>query len=237
MSAPRILLIEDEPGLRLTVGDRLRAEGYTVETAADGETGLKTALASTFQLIVLDVMLPRRSGLDVLRDLRREGNSTPVLILTALGETPDKVVGLKLGADDYLTKPFEMMELTARIEALLRRTSAAAAPELARFSFGHVEVDFRRTEVKRKGSVVPLSAREFQLLRYFISHRGETLSRERILKDVWGYAGNPVTRTVDVHVSGLRQKLEADPKEPQYIVTLHGLGYRFSDEPGDVKSA
>ena len=229
MTGHRILLIEDEPGLRLTVGDRLRAEGYAIEAATDGETGLETALAQSFSLIILDVMLPRKSGLDVLRDLRREGCGTPVLILTALGQTPDKVVGLKLGADDYLTKPFEMMELLARVEALLRRSVAPVSD--SPFRFGEIEVDFRRTEVRRGGTPQQLSAREFQLLRYFIGHRGETLSREQILKDVWGYQGNPTTRTVDVHVSGLRQKLEADPKQPEFILTQHGLGYRF-----DVKS-
>jgi two-component system alkaline phosphatase synthesis response regulator PhoP len=227
----RILLIEDEPGLRLTVGDRLRVEGYAVETAADGAAGFERGLHEAFDLIVLDVMLPRKSGLDVLRDLRREGCGTPVLMLTALGQTPDKVVGLKLGADDYLTKPFEMMELLARIEALLRRSATSTpSPSPTRFRFGAIEVDFRSTEVLRNGVLVQLSAKEFQLLRFFIEHRGETLSREAILREVWGYASTPNTRTVDVHVAGLRQKLEADPKEPELIATLHGLGYKFTGQ-------
>jgi two-component system, OmpR family, alkaline phosphatase synthesis response regulator PhoP len=227
----RVLLVEDDRGLRLTVGDRLRAEGYEVEVAADGASGYDKARGNPFDLIVLDVMLPRKSGLDVLRDLRRDGIATPVLMLTALGQTSDKVVGLKLGADDYLTKPFEMAELTARVEALLRRPAAttAAAP-LERFRFGALSVDFRRTEVTLDGQRVTLSARELELLRYFIEHRGETLSREKILRDVWSYSSMTMTRTVDVHVGALRQKLESDPKKPVLILTVHKLGYKFTGE-------
>ena len=224
----RILLVEDEPGLRITLSDRLRSEGYHVETAADGEEGLERATRGSFDLIVLDIMLPRKSGLDVCRDLRQRGFTTPILMLTARGQTVDKVIGLKLGADDYLTKPFEMPELLARIEALLRRARQAPAQPGSTHRFGSIQVDLRGTEVLRDGKQVPLSAKEFQLLRYFIEHPGETLTREKLLSDVWGYGETMSTRTVDVHVAWLRQKLENDPKQPQLIVTVHGLGYKFA---------
>ncbi|HSB15618.1 MAG TPA: response regulator transcription factor [Bryobacteraceae bacterium] len=223
-----ILLVEDEPGLRITLSDRLHSEGYQVETAADGEEGLERAAGGPFDLIVLDIMLPRKSGLDVCRDLRQRGFTTPILMLTARGQTVDKVIGLKLGADDYLTKPFEMPELLARIEALLRRARQAPAQPGSTHRFGSIQVDLRGTEVLRDGKQVPLSAKEFQLLRYFIEHPGETLSREKLLSDVWGYGETMSTRTVDVHVAWLRQKLENDPKQPQLIVTVHGLGYKFA---------
>jgi two-component system alkaline phosphatase synthesis response regulator PhoP len=223
----RILLVEDEPGLVLTLTDRLVSEGYSVEAASDGQLGLERAVASPFDLILLDVMLPRMNGFDVCRDLRRRGLETPVLMLTARGQTVDKVVGLKLGADDYVTKPFEMAELLARVEALLRRAPAAAPLDPDSYHFGEVRVDFRRAEVERGGEAVELSAREFKLLRYFVEHRGATLSRDELLNGVWGYDAMPLTRTVDVHVAWLRQKLEANPRRPQYIVTIHGLGYKF----------
>ncbi len=222
----KILLVEDEPGLRMTIGDRLRKEGYGVETSADGQDGYDQASRGAFDLIILDLMLPRKSGLDVCRDLRQDGLATPILMLTARNQTVDKVLGLKLGADDYLTKPFEMLELIARVEALLRRAAGSRSPA-ASCSFGNVRVDLRRTEVLRDGSPVALSAKEFQLLSYFIKHRGETLSREQLLQEVWGYTSTPYTRTVDVHVAWLRQKLD-DPKQPRWIVTVHGLGYKFT---------
>jgi two-component system alkaline phosphatase synthesis response regulator PhoP len=204
-----------------------------VEAAGDGVAGLERASAERFDLILLDVMLPRKNGLDVCRDLRQRGVSTPVLMLTARGQTVDKVLGLKLGADDYLTKPFEMMELLARIEALLRRAqgaaqSAASSTQVSTYQFGAVEVNFRTARIVKDGKPVTLSAREFQLLKYFIEHRGATLSREELLNEVWGYESMPSTRTVDVHVAWLRQKLEANPKYPEHILTLHGLGYRFT---------
>jgi two-component system alkaline phosphatase synthesis response regulator PhoP len=222
----KILLVEDEPGLLLTLSDRLRSEGYHVETAADGPKGLERASSDQYDLIILDIMLPRKSGLDICRDLRQQGFTTPILMLTARGQVVDKVLGLKMGADDYLTKPFDMMELLARTEALLRRPAPLAAA--GAYQFGNLRVDLRSTAVSRDGEQITLSAREFQLLRYFIEHRGETLSREELLKNVWGYAALPATRTVDVHVAWLRQKLESDPKRPQYILTLQGLGYKFS---------
>lgn len=224
----QILLVEDEAGLVMTVSDRLRSEGYAVEVARDGHEGLERALKDPFDLIVLDVMLPRKSGIDVCRDLRQRGIASPILMLTARSQTVDKVLGLKIGADDYVTKPFDMLELLARIEALLRRVPGAPLSSAIVHRFGAVRVDVRRTEVWRDGQQVALSAREFQLLRYFVEHPGETLSRQELLKEVWGYGGAPSTRTVDVHVAGLRQKLETDPKQPQLILTVLGLGYKFA---------
>lgn len=223
----RILLVEDEPGLVMTLTDRLRSEGFAVETAADGDAGLSRAAGEAFDLIILDVMLPRRNGFDLCRDLRQQSVLTPIIMLTARGQVVDKVVGLKLGADDYLTKPFEMMELLARIEALLRRAPAAPAAEPETYQFGPVRIDFRRAEVELDGEPVELSAREFQLLRYFVEHRGSTLSRDELLNEVWGYNAMPSTRTVDVHVAWLRQKLEPNPRHPRFILTVHGLGYKF----------
>jgi two-component system alkaline phosphatase synthesis response regulator PhoP len=224
----KILLIEDEPGLRLTMSDRLRSEGYQVETASDGRDGYSKAAGGANDLIILDIMLPYKSGLDVCRDLRQNSITTPILMLTARNQILDKVLGLKLGADDYLTKPFEMLELLARVEALLRRSATSSRGPEAIYEFGDVRVDFRRTVVLRKGDPVTLSAMEFQLLRYLIEHREDTLSRETLLHEVWGYANPPSTRTVDVHISWLRQKLEDDPKQPRWILTMHGLGYKFA---------
>ncbi len=230
MSKKRVLLVEDEPGLVLTLTDRLESEGYAVDAAREGGEALKKASDGAYDLIVLDVMLPGKSGLDVCRELRSRGASTPILFLTARGEVADKVVGLKLGGDDYLTKPFDMMELTARIEALLRRgegSGADGASAIRRYAFGDVEVDFRKAEVTRDKAPVELSALEFKLLKYFIENRGATLSREELLSRVWGYDAAIHSRTVDVHVSGLRQKIEPNPARPQYVVTVHKLGYRF----------
>jgi two-component system alkaline phosphatase synthesis response regulator PhoP len=222
----RILVVEDEAALRLALSDRLRSEGYEVEVAGDGDQGWERARAGGFDLILLDVMLPGRSGFDLCRDLRREGIDTPVLMLTARGEVLDRVLGLKLGADDYLVKPFETAELLARIEALLRR--AQPDTEAGTFAFGDVRVDFRRVEVTKGGEPVELSALEFRLLRYFVEHRGEVLSRDRLLDEVWGYSADVFSRTVDQHVATLRRKIEADPRRPRHVVTVHGLGYRFT---------
>jgi two-component system alkaline phosphatase synthesis response regulator PhoP len=226
-SAARVLVVEDEAGLRLTLSDRLTSEGFEVEVAADGEAGLSSAASGVFDLIVLDVMLPRMNGFDVCREVRRRGVTTPILMLTARGQVVDKVVGLKLGADDYLTKPFEAIELVARLEALLRRRPSGAVSGGHTFRFGDVVVDLRKMEVTRGGQTMELSAREFKLLRHFISHRGATLSRDELLTEVWGYDEMPLTRTVDVHVAGLRQKIESNPKSPEFILTVHGLGYKF----------
>jgi two-component system, OmpR family, alkaline phosphatase synthesis response regulator PhoP len=223
----RLLLVEDEPGLVLTLTDRLAKEGYDVDTTVDGESALERAASGAFDLVLLDIMLPRMNGFDVLRELRRRGVETPLILLTARGQVVDKVVGLKLGADDYVTKPFDMGELLARIEAKLRRAPVAPRPS-ERYQFGDIRVDFRSAEVTRRGEPIELSAREFQLLRYFIEHRGAALTREELLNEVWGYNAMPSTRTVDVHVAWLRQKVEPTPRHPQYILTVHGMGYKFA---------
>ncbi len=222
----RILLVEDEPGLVLTLTDRLRDEGYLVETAGDGETGLERAASERFDLVLLDVMLPRRNGFDMCRALRERDILTPVIMLTARGHVADKVSGLKLGADDYVTKPFEMVELLARIEAQLRRAPFALSAA-GTYEFGSIRIDLRSAEVHRDGAEVELSAREFRLLCYLIEHRGATVSRDELLTEVWGYRAAPSTRTVDVHVAWLRQKIEPNPRHPQYLLTIHGLGYKF----------
>ena len=226
----RILLVEDEPGLCLTLSDRLQTEDYSVEVASDGEAGFNQAANQAYDLILLDLMLPNKNGYEVCRDLRQPGLATPILMLTARDQTMDKVLGLKIGADDYLTKPFEMPELLARIEALLRRATRTFTSAPLIYQFGPVRIDFRKTEILRNGETVEFSAKEFQLLRYFIDHKGETLSREVLLQEVWGYASIPYTRTVDVLVAWLRQKLEDDPKQPKWILTIHGIGYRFAGE-------
>jgi two-component system, OmpR family, alkaline phosphatase synthesis response regulator PhoP len=228
-----ILLVEDDPGLVMALTDLLHAEGYQVKSAVNGLEGLEMASGrDRFDLIILDVMLPGKGGFDVCRDLRQRGITTPVLMLTARGQVIDKVLGLKLGADDYLTKPFEPLELLARMEAIMRRRQA---PPLAQalaetYRFGAVTVDFRSTEVRRDGQLVELSAREFQLLRYFIEQRGAMLSRRQLLREVWGYETAVLTRTVDVHVGLLRQKLEEDAKNPRHFLTMRGHGYKFAAE-------
>jgi len=220
-----ILLIEDEEGLRMTVGDRLRSEGYVVDFAVDGKEGLNKATNLPFDLIILDIMLPHRSGLDVCHDVRVAGLATPILLLTARDQIADKVVGLKLDADDYVTKPFDTLELMARVEALLRR--AHPNPTHRVLQFGPLRMDVRATEVTRDGNEVELSALEFQLLRHFMEHPGETLSRNELLQEVWGYEDGTFTRTVDVHIVSLRHKLEKDPKHPELILTVAGMGYKF----------
>ena len=226
--AQRILLVEDEPGLVLTLTDRLSSEGYDVESVLDGESGLQQAMSGGFDLMILDVMLPRKSGFDVCQDLRREGVNIPILMLTARTQVVEKVLGLRLGADDYLTKPFDFMELVARVEALLRRARQERIPQLNGYQFGRVHVDFERALVLRDEKPVVLSAREFQLLRYMIERRGAVLTRDELLTEVWGYLAMPSTRTVDVHVAWLRQKLEENPQVPQHILTIRGLGYKFA---------
>lgn len=223
----RILLVEDERGLVRTLTDCLSGEGYMVETALDGEAGAKMAAEENFDLLVLDVMLPKKNGFDLLRDLRQQGIATPAIMLTARGQVIDKILGLKLGADDYLTKPFDMGELLARIEAILRRATSTDQPISETFSFGDIRIDFPRAEVTRAGQPVELAAREYNLLRYFIENREKVLSRDKLLDEVWGYDAMPVTRTVDVHVGLLRQKLEPNPRQPRYFLTVHGLGYKF----------
>jgi len=224
-----ILLVEDEEGLRMTLSDRLRSEGYVVDLAVDGQEAFEKATQLPFDLIILDVMLPIRNGFDVCRDVRGEGLATPILLLTARDQTAEKVVGLKLGADDYVTKPFDMLELMARIEALLRRSVVA---DQNVYQFRSIRIDVRGTKVTRDGVPIYLSAREFQLLLYFAERVGVTLSREEILREVWGYEAETFTRTVDVHVASLRQKLETEPKRPELIITVPAVGYKFEGGKG-----
>ena len=227
----KILLVEDESGLVLTLTDRLKSEGHDVVSKTDGFEGWETARTDEFDLIVLDIMLPKRSGYDICRDLRQSGIKTPILMLTAKGETIDKVLGLKLGADDYLTKPFEMIEFLARVEALLRRSVSPARSDGSNgaCSFGDVVVDLRRAEVTKSGRPVELSAMEFRLLQFLVENRGAVHSRDQLLDAVWGYDAMPNTRTVDVHIAWLRQKLEDNSKRPRFIQTVHGFGYKFCD--------
>lgn len=217
-----VLLVEDEEALSLFVGDSLRSAGYDVDYAYDGKTALEKALTRVADLIVLDVMLPGLNGFEVCRQLRERGQKTPILMLTARSQTSDTVQGLKIGADDYVTKPFEMSELMARVAALLRRV-----PPTDSFSFGSIRVDLRGTEVTRDGEPVKLSAREFELLKYLVEHPGQTLSRDLLLQEVWGYQAGMHTRTVDMRIASLRQQLESDPKQPRHILTVQGLGYKF----------
>jgi two-component system alkaline phosphatase synthesis response regulator PhoP len=221
----KILLVEDEAAIRMAISDRLENEGYVVECAANGEKGYQQALRNSFDIVVLDVMLPKKSGFDVCRDLRSAGLNVPILMLTARSQVVDKVVGLRMGADDYLTKPFEPAELVARIEALLRRSRNATGDNLRQY--GSLRIDLRGTTVTREGETVPLSAREYRLLEYFVTHGGVTISRDQLLREVWGYSTEVFSRTVDVHVGSLRQKIETDPKKPQLILTVPGLGYKF----------
>ena len=222
-----ILLVEDEIALRMTMGDRLCNEGYVVDYATNGDEAFDKATTLPFDLILLDVLLPRQNGFTVCQNIREAGLITPILMLTALGQTADKVRGLKIGADDYVTKPFDMQELMARIEALLRRAPSRPSVQGGLHQLGPVRVDLRGTEATRDGRAVNLSAREFQLLHYFLDHPGKTLSREELLRQVWGYSQQTFTRTVDVHVASLRQKLEAEPRQPRFFLTVQGLGYKF----------
>lgn len=224
----KILLIEDEAGLIRTLTDRLVKEGYEIELARSGDVGLKKAIEKSFNLIILDIMLPQKNGLDICRDLRQRNILTPIIMLTAKGEITDRVVGLKLGADDYLTKPFDMLELLARVEALIRRSSIPVSNSMDTYEFGLIRVDMRKSKVERQDKVVELSAREFALLRYFIEHRELIISRNELLDAVWSYDAMVSTRTVDVHISLLRQKLEVNPHHPQHILTIYGLGYKFT---------
>lgn len=224
----KILLIEDEAGLIMTIRDRLEEEHYQVDSAEDGEKGYAMAASGAYDLIILDLMLPKKGGLDVCRDLRRDGIETPIIMLTAKGQVIDKVLGLKLGADDYMHKPFEMMELLARVEVQLRKqTSRKPKVRPSRITFGSVVINFDRMEIYRQGEPVSLSAKEFQLLRFLVENEDEILTRDQLLNEVWGYDALPSTRTVDVHIAWLRQKLEEDSRYPKHILTVHGFGYKF----------
>jgi DNA-binding response OmpR family regulator len=222
----RILIVEDEPNMVAGLRDNFEYEGYEVITAPDGVAGLERALNEAPDLVILDVMMPRMSGLDVCKQLKYKRPSVPIIMLTARGQEVDKVVGLELGADDYVTKPFSIRELLARVKAVLRR-ARIVPKEQDRYSFGDVEVNLRSCQVSRKGKAMDFSSKEFELLKYFLCHPGETLSRDRLLEEVWGYERFPTTRTVDAHIVRLRQKIEPKPEEPRFILTVHGTGYKF----------
>ena len=224
----RILLVEDEPGLVLTVSDLLTTEGYEVESAADGEMGLAMATEGKFDLVILDIMLPRKTGFEVCRELRQRGVDVAILVLTAKTQVVDRVVGLKLGADDYLTKPFDPAELLARVEALLRRVQKENRIPVQSFHFSDVEIDFEKAELLKRGIPVTLASKELQLLRYLVDNRGRVVPREELLQNVWEYSTDVSSRTIDVHVAWLRQKLEDNPQNPKHIHTIRGKGYRFS---------
>jgi two-component system, OmpR family, alkaline phosphatase synthesis response regulator PhoP len=224
----RILLVEDEPGVVMTLTDLLGAEGYAVESAVDGPTGLARAVNEPFDLVILDVMLPGKNGLEVCRELRQQGKDVAVLMLTAKSQLVDRVVGLKLGADDYLVKPFEPPELLARVEALLRRVRKEKLSPVARFEFGGIAVDFEKGDAHKNGTPVSLAGKELELLRYLVDHRGRVVPREELLEGVWQYQPGVSSRTIDVHVAWLRQKLEDNPQTPRFIHTVRGVGYRFS---------
>lgn len=223
----RILIVEDEPGLLLTVSDLLTAEAYEVAVATDGPSGLAMASEQQFAVIILDVMLPKKTGFDVCRELRQRGVDSAILMLTAKTQVVNRVVGLKLGADDYLAKPFEPTELLARIEALIRRVRKEGRIAVRSFHFDDVQIDFERSEILKAGQRVDVAAKELLLLRYLVDHRDRVVPREEILQKVWEYDSQVTSRTVDVHVSWLRQKLD-NPQNPKHIQTVRGKGYRFS---------
>jgi two-component system alkaline phosphatase synthesis response regulator PhoP len=229
MTHARILLVEDESNLRRTLTDLLKSDGYLVQSSGDGLEAQELALKNPFDVIVLDVMLPSRNGFEVCRHLREHGINTPVLMLTARSELSNKVQGFKAGTDDYLTKPFETPELEARIEALLRRASRGPRVELKSYDFDGIHLDFAKSQIVKNGRTISMGERETRLLRYLIERKDTVLSRDELLQEVWGYKSPPLTRTVDVHIAWLRQKIEEDPKNPKYIVTVHGHGYRFSE--------
>jgi DNA-binding response OmpR family regulator len=221
-----VLVIEDDEAMAVALRDGFTYEGYEVRVAMDGAEGLRLAEEGEQDLIILDVMLPKMSGLDVCKRIRRNGSKVPVIMLTARGQEIDKVLGLKTGADDYITKPFSFLELMARVEAVLRRTSGYS-DSADTYQFGSVIVDFKRSEVRKGEETLILSPREFKLLRFLIDHRGEVVTRERLLDAVWDYDNVPFTRTVDMHIAKLRKKIEDRPHDPDYIVTVHRVGYKF----------
>ena len=220
----RILVVEDEPYIALGLKSDLALEGYTVEVARDGETASERARGEPFDLILLDILLPRKDGFAVCRELRQSGVRTPIIMLTAKAQEAEKVLGLEIGADDYVTKPFSPLELRARVKAMLRRASGEA-PEVYRF--GDVEVDLTRAEVRRAGQIVETSALELKLLATFVHRRGRLLTREQLLDEVWGPDGGPTDRAIDNHIMNLRRKIEPRPDRPRYLVSIRGLGYRF----------
>jgi len=226
---PKVLIVEDDEAMSAALRDGFEYEGYAVTVARDGAKGLQLATEAAPDIIILDVMLPKMSGLDVCRKIRGDKNAVPILMLTARGQEIDKVLGLKTGADDYVTKPFSFLELMARVEAVLRRARGGQArpQDPGPRAFGDVQVDFRKCEATKAGRPIDLSARELRLLEYFLEHPGEVLGRDRLLNAVWGYDSDSFSRTVDMHVAKLRRKIENRPEDPRHIVTVHGIGYKF----------
>jgi len=222
----KILIVEDQKDMVTGLVFNLEAQGYEVSAAYDGEAGLASVERDKPDLIILDIMLPKKDGFEVCRELRRQGLDIPILMLTARKEEADKVRGLEIGADDYLTKPFGLSEFLARVKALLRRGSGKDV-QLENYRFGTVELDFKNYRATKDGAPVDLTQREFEMMRLFVKNRDKVISRNRFLNEIWGYDRFPTTRTVDAHMASLRQKLEADPEHPRFIVTAHGLGYKF----------
>jgi DNA-binding response OmpR family regulator len=225
-SMRKVLIVEDDQAMAVALRDGFSYEGYTVEVARDGAAGLKLAKDKNHDLIILDVMLPKMCGLEVCKHLRGDGNQTPIIMLTARGQEIDKVVGLKTGADDYVTKPFSFLELMARVEAILRR-SHRGEDAFEQAQFGDVVLNFKTMEAHKSGRSIELSPREFKILKYFLEHKGEVITRDHLLDAVWGYDGFPLTRTVDMHIAKLRHKIEDSPADPHYIITVHRAGYKF----------
>ena len=222
----KILIVEDEKNMVAGLRFNLEAAGYTVLAAYDGEEGCKLALGEKPDLVILDLMLPKRNGYDVCRTLKLEMPRLPIVMLTARSQESDVVLGLELGADDYVTKPFGVLELMARIKSVLRRTTSGT--HIAeQYASGSLEIDFKKHDARRKGKKIVLSPREFEILKYFIEKQGEIVSREDLLNAVWGYESYPNTRTVDTHIAKLRQKIEDEPDDPKHIITIHGIGYKF----------
>lgn len=222
----KILIIEDDPAILKGLESSLTSEGYNVTGAADGEKGYLLAKSDSYNLIILDIMLPYKNGLDICKDLRSQGNSIPIIMLTSRKEEIDKVLGLEIGADDYLTKPFSVRELNARIKALLRRASGSQK-EINSYKFDSISVDFKKQEVLKNNKILNLTVREFNLLKFFIEHESEIVTRNQLLDEVWGYEAFPTTRTVDNYILTLRKKVEDNPSNPKHILTIHTAGYKF----------
>lgn len=224
----KILVVDDEQNMRTGLKDNLEFEGYDVETANDGEQGLNKILENSYNLIILDVMMPKKSGFDVCKEVRKTGITTPIILLTAKGEEIDKVVGLEIGADDYVTKPFSLRELLARVKAILRRSENLVMNEAERDTkIGKLEVNFNGYKATSRNRDIPMSHKEFEILHYLWKHRNTTVSRDDLLSEIWGYDENPTTRTVDNFIMKLRHKVESDPNHPQVILTVHGIGYKL----------
>ncbi|HEY6951679.1 MAG TPA: response regulator transcription factor [Bacteroidota bacterium] len=223
----KILLVEDEPKMRQVIKDNLELEGYEVDVCGDGNAGLQKLLKNSYALVLLDVMLPEMSGFDVCKQARQKGIATPVIFLTAKGEEIDKVLGLELGADDYITKPFGLRELLARTKAVLRRSEGSGGNSPEKISLGAVEIDFKTYTALRAGASIPMTPKEFEILKFLWQHRNTTVSRDQLLTNVWGYDESISTRTIDNFIVKLRQKIEDSPARPRHILTVHGVGYKL----------